>query len=82
MISRLLERCLELFCIMERIQFANVQDPKVVLQQSDDTRTVTNREVEVDDAETVGEPIHQREQTWRERMNAGEGKHIQRFSVL
>ena len=59
-----------MFCLFQRIQFSDIEDIEVGLNQSDDVRTMAHGEVEVDDAEAVGEAIHEGEQTGREAMDA------------
>ena len=55
---------------MERIKFADVHQAKVGFDETDDVGAVTDREVEVDDGETLREAVHKREQTRRETVDA------------
>ena len=59
-----------MFCLFQRVQFSYIEDVEVVLNQSDNMRTMADGEVEVDDAEAVGEAIHEGKQTGREAMDA------------
>ena len=54
------------FCLVKTVDFSYIQHLKVILLYTNDTRTVADREIEIDDAETVGEAAHQWEQTGRE----------------
>ena len=63
--------------LFQGIQFADIEDIEVVLHQTDDVAAVTDGEVEVDDAETVGETVHQREQSRRERVDAREREGVE-----
>ena len=47
------------FGLIETVELANINHTEVVLHQSDNMRTVAHGKVEVDDAETVGETIHE-----------------------
>ncbi len=60
----------EVLCLFQRVELTYIEDIEIGLDKSYDVGTMTDGEVEVDDAETVGEPIHQREQTGREAMDA------------
>ena len=59
-----------MFCLFQRIQFSDIKDIKVIFNESDNVRTMAHGEVEVDDAEAVGEAVHEGEQTGREAMDA------------
>ena len=59
-----------MFRLFQGIQFSYIEDVEVVLNQSDNMRTMADGEVEVDDTEAVGEAVHEGEQTGREAMDA------------
>ncbi len=71
-----------MFCLVERVEFANIKNLKIVLDESYDMGAVTNAEVEIDDGETLRKAIHQWEQAWREAVDAREGKHAKRLTML
>ena len=51
---------------MEGVEFADIHQAEIILHQADDAGTMAGGEIEVDDAEAVGETIHEREQAGRE----------------
>ena len=59
-----------MFCLFQRVQFSDIEDIEVIFNESDNVRTMADGEVEVDDAEAVGEAVHEGEQTGREAMDA------------
>ena len=67
---------------VERVKFANIHELKVRFDETNDGCTMADGEVEVDDGETIGEALHEREQTRGETMDAREGKHIQFLTML
>ena len=63
-----------MFCLVQGLYLTHVHQLEVVLDTADNLGTMADTEIEVDDAETVGELIHQREKAGRERMDTAKGK--------
>ena len=64
----------ELFCLTERVELSDIEQTEVGLETSADICLLASIEIEVDDTEFIRPLGHQREETRREDMDAGEGK--------
>ena len=62
---------------VQRVEFPDIKDLKVVLDEAYDVGTVTDGEVEVDDGETVREAVHQRKEAGREAVDARERESVE-----
>ena len=67
---------------LKRVEFSNVENLQVGLDEANDASTMADGEVEIDDGETFRKAIHEREQTGREAVDARECEHIQRLAML
>ena len=62
---------------MKRVEFSNVKNLQVGLDEANDASTMADGEVEIDDAEAIGEAIHQRKQTGGEAVDATEREGVE-----
>ena len=63
--------------MFQRVELADIEYLKVILDETDDVGTMADGQVEVDDGETVRETVHEREQTGRETVNAAEREGVE-----
>ena len=62
---------------VQRVEFPDIKDLKVVLDEAYDVGAVTDGEVEVDDGETVWEAVHERKEAGREAVDARERESVE-----
>ena len=62
---------------VQRVEFPDIEDAEVVLDEAYDVGAVTDGEVEVDDGETVWEAVHERKEAGREAVDARERESVE-----